>query len=102
MDGSGWLMSRDDDWLMSSPPMSIISWILVGAVAGAVARMIVRTARSGCLFTTVIGILGGLIGGALFHAAGQRGLDEFSLWSIFVASVGAAALLWLLESLARR
>ena len=53
----------------------------------------------GCLFTVAVGIIGGLVGGALFHAAGQRGLDDFSVWSIFVASVGATALLWVLESI---
>jgi len=79
--------------------MSIVSWVLVGLVAGAVARLVVRSRRMGCLFTVAVGIIGGLVGGALFHAAGQRGLDEFSIWSIFVASVGATALLWVLESI---
>ena len=80
--------------------MSIVSWILVGLAAGAIARVVVRTERRGCLFTIVVGIVGGLLGGALFHTAGQRGLDDFSLWSIFVASIGAAVLLLVLESLA--
>jgi uncharacterized membrane protein YeaQ/YmgE (transglycosylase-associated protein family) len=82
--------------------MSIIAWLLVGLAAGAVARIIVRTDRSGCLFTMVVGILGGLIGGALFNTAGQRGLDNFSIWSIFVASIGAAGLLFLLDAITRR
>jgi uncharacterized membrane protein YeaQ/YmgE (transglycosylase-associated protein family) len=50
----------------------------------------------------VVGILGGLIGGALFNTAGQRGLDNFSIWSIFVASIGAAGLLFLLDAITRR
>ena len=82
--------------------MSIVAWLLVGLAAGAVARIIVRTDRSGCLFTMVVGILGGLIGGALFNTAGQRGLDNFSIWSIFVASIGAAGLLFLLDAITRR
>ena len=82
--------------------MSIIAWLLVGLAAGAVARIIVRTDRSGCLFTMVVGILGGLIGGALFNTAGQRGLYNFSIWSIFVASIGAAGLLFLLDAITRR
>lgn len=82
--------------------MSILSWILVGLAAGAIARFVVRTDRRGCLFTMVVGILGSLIGGALFNAAGQRGLDNFSVWSIFVASIGAAALLFVLDAITRR
>jgi len=82
--------------------MSIVAWLLVGLAAGAVARIIVRTDRSGCLFTMVVGILGGLIGGALFNTAGQRGLDNFSIWSIFVASIGAVGLLFLLDAITRR
>jgi uncharacterized membrane protein YeaQ/YmgE (transglycosylase-associated protein family) len=82
--------------------VNILSWIVVGLAAGAVARLVVRSDRSGCLFTIVVGIIGGVIGGSLFTAAGQRGIDEFSIWSIFVASIGAAVLLLVLDTLARR
>ena len=47
----------------------------------------------GCLGTIVVGVLGGLIGGALFNAAGDEGIGDFGLRSMFVAFVGAVVLL---------
>jgi uncharacterized membrane protein YeaQ/YmgE (transglycosylase-associated protein family) len=47
----------------------------------------------------VIGILGGIIGGALFNLIGDEGITDFSLWSILVAFVGACLLLFLLQAL---
>jgi uncharacterized membrane protein YeaQ/YmgE (transglycosylase-associated protein family) len=49
--------------------------------------------RLGCVGTTLVGILGGLIGGFLFNAAGDQGIGEFGLRSMFVAFVGAVVLL---------
>ena len=51
--------------------------------------------RIGCLATIVVGILGGLLGGALFKAAGDEGINDFSLRSVLVAFVGATILLFL-------
>jgi uncharacterized membrane protein YeaQ/YmgE (transglycosylase-associated protein family) len=61
--------------------------------------------KQGCLGTTVVGILGALIGGALFRLAiGDEVdvLDEFDLGSILVAFVGAAALLLALQAIGIR
>jgi uncharacterized membrane protein YeaQ/YmgE (transglycosylase-associated protein family) len=46
-----------------------------------------------------IGILGGVLGGALFNAAGGNGIGDFGLWSILVAFVGACVLLFLMQAL---
>ncbi len=56
----------------------------------------------GCLFTMVIGILGALIGGALFSAAGSTGVTDFNLWSVLVAFVGACLLLLVLQAIGSR
>jgi uncharacterized membrane protein YeaQ/YmgE (transglycosylase-associated protein family) len=45
------------------------------------------------LTTIVIGVIGGLIGGALFNAAGDEGIGDVGLRSMFVAFVGACVLL---------
>jgi len=82
--------------------MNFVSWIIVGLIAGGAARMVTRSNKRGCLPTVVIGIVGALIGGSLFAAAGQKGLDDFSLWSIFVAFVGASLLLLVLGALGGR
>ena len=49
----------------------------------------------GCIGTIVVGVLGGLIGGALFNWAGGDGIGDFGLRSMFVAFVGAVLLLTL-------
>jgi uncharacterized membrane protein YeaQ/YmgE (transglycosylase-associated protein family) len=82
--------------------MGFLSWIVVGLIAGGAARMVTRSNKRGCLPTMVIGMVGALIGGFLFSAAGQKGLDDFSLWSIFVAFVGASLLLLVLGALSGR
>lgn len=74
--------------------MGLLSWIVVGFVAGALARAVTGGARdAGCLATIVIGVVGGLLGGALFNAAGDEGIGDFGLRSMFVAFVGASVLL---------
>ena len=50
--------------------MSWLSWVVIGFLAGVVAKSVNRRAAPGCLGTIVIGIVGGLLGGALFKAAG--------------------------------
>lgn len=75
--------------------MGLLSWIVVGLVAGALAQAATGTKSRGCLGTIMIGILGGLLGGVLFSAADQGGIEEFGLWSMFVAFVGASMLLLL-------
>jgi uncharacterized membrane protein YeaQ/YmgE (transglycosylase-associated protein family) len=74
--------------------VGVIGWIIVGFVAGAFARALTGSgSRLGCLGTIVVGILGGLLGGIIFNAAGSRGIGRFGLWSMFVAFVGACVLL---------
>ena len=73
--------------------MSWLSWIVVGFIAGLFAKAVTGR-RLGCLGTIVIGILGGLLGGVLFQAAGGGGVNSFSLYSIVVAFVGATILLF--------
>ncbi len=82
--------------------MGVLAWIVTGFVAGALAQAVTRTDRQGCLFTIIVGVLGGLIGGALFNAAGERGIDEFGLWSIVVAFLGACLLLLVLQAVGGR
>lgn len=77
--------------------MSVLSWIVVGFVAGGLARVATGARKRGCLGTIAVGVLGGVLGGALFNAVGERGMNEFGLWSVLVAFVGACALLFLLD-----
>jgi uncharacterized membrane protein YeaQ/YmgE (transglycosylase-associated protein family) len=75
--------------------MSWLSWIVVGFIAGALAKVTTGVRGAGCIGTVLIGIAGGLLGGILFAAAGGEGINEFSIYSLLVAFVGATALLFI-------
>lgn len=77
-------------------PMGLIAWLVVGAIAGWLASMVIPTGL-GLLGNIIVGILGGFIGGYLFHAIGEVGMTGLSLWSIFVAFIGAVVLLFLVR-----
>jgi uncharacterized membrane protein YeaQ/YmgE (transglycosylase-associated protein family) len=74
--------------------VGVIAWIVVGFVAGAFARALTGSgSRLGCLGTIVVGIVGGLLGGVIFNAAGEGGIGRFGFRSMFVAFIGACVLL---------
>jgi uncharacterized membrane protein YeaQ/YmgE (transglycosylase-associated protein family) len=72
--------------------MGWLAWIVVGAIAGWLASMVMHS-RLGLLGDIVAGIVGALIGGVLFSAVGVSGLTGFNVWSVFVAFIGAVVLL---------
>lgn len=82
--------------------MNLIAWIVVGLLAGFLARWIVGDDKSGCLYTIAVGVLGAFIGGALMHAAGKRGINDFDLRSILVAALGSVLLLLVLQAIGGR
>jgi uncharacterized membrane protein YeaQ/YmgE (transglycosylase-associated protein family) len=71
--------------------MAVISWIIIGLVAGWLAAQIVG-ARGGMMNNIAVGLLGGVIGGFLFTYIGQAERPSF-FGSLFTATVGAILLL---------
>jgi uncharacterized membrane protein YeaQ/YmgE (transglycosylase-associated protein family) len=89
--------------------VGLVAWVVVGFVAGVFARGVThydaRTpphARLGCLGTIAIGVIGGLIGGALTDAATGEGIGHFGLRSIGVAFLGAVLLLLVVQAISSR
>ncbi len=82
--------------------MSVLGWIIIGLLAGGLAGRVTGVRGQGCLATMVVGIVGGLLGGALFSAAGDEGIGSFGLRSMFVAFVGACVLLLIFGSVTGR
>ena len=71
-------------------------WILLGLVAGALAKFLIPGRDpSGCIITILLGIAGAFIGGWLgtFFGWGRVTQGTFNLRSIGIATVGAAVLL---------
>lgn len=78
-------------------PGSIIGWLLVGLIAGAIAARVVAGRGFGCVVDIVVGVAGAFIGGLLLHLLGASGTVGF--WgSIVVAFIGAAVLLAVLKA----
>jgi len=76
--------------------VSFIVWIALGAFAGWVASMIMKTdAQQGALMNIVVGIIGAFIGGWLMSFAGVAYSGMF--WSTAVAILGAVVLLWVVS-----
>jgi uncharacterized membrane protein YeaQ/YmgE (transglycosylase-associated protein family) len=78
--------------------MSILLWIVFGALAGWIASMIMGTdAQQGSLANIVIGIIGAVIGGFVMSFFGNAGVTGFNLYSLFVAILGSVILIWLVR-----
>jgi uncharacterized membrane protein YeaQ/YmgE (transglycosylase-associated protein family) len=75
-------------------PMGLIAWLIVGAVAGWLASIVMKSNRQqGLLMDIVVGIVGAFIGGFIFNEFGSTGVTGFNFWSVFVAFTGAVVLL---------
>jgi uncharacterized membrane protein YeaQ/YmgE (transglycosylase-associated protein family) len=84
--------------------VGILSWILFGLLAGAIARLVVPGRQSiGCLATLAVGVagafIGGLMGQVLFGHAVRFG---WHLGPFLLAVAGAVVLLLVLEAIAGR
>jgi uncharacterized membrane protein YeaQ/YmgE (transglycosylase-associated protein family) len=78
--------------------MGIIAWIILGLLAGTIARAVVpgRTEPGGCIGTTAIGILGALIGGFIASALGIGEIDDFFDLGTWLIAIGGSVLLLLI------
>ena len=85
--------------------MSIIGWIVLGLLAGVIAKAIMHGAeRAGIVVTTLLGITGALLGGFLATALGLGDpIDEFFDLSTWVAAiVGALIILFIWNAIHER
>jgi uncharacterized membrane protein YeaQ/YmgE (transglycosylase-associated protein family) len=84
--------------------VGILSWILFGLVAGAIARMLVPGRQaSGCIATLAVGLAGALIGGFVGELLFDRDVEfGWDLGPFLLAVGGAVGLLVLLEALGSR
>ena len=82
--------------------MGIIVWIILGLIAGALAKFIMPGRDPGGIFVTIlIGIAGALIGGYISTRMGYGAVDGIDLRSILIAVGGAIILLFLFRLIRR-
>lgn len=83
--------------------MGIIAWLILGAVAGWLASLIMKTdAEQGALANIVVGIIGAVVGGFVFGLFGESSVSGLNLYSLLVATVGAVISLAVYKALTGR
>lgn len=83
--------------------MSILAWIVVGALAGWLASKIVgQDNQMGWMSNILVGILGAIAGGLILSLVGGHGVTGFNLYSILVAIGGASLLLFIMNAFRTR
>lgn len=76
----------------------LLSWILIGALAGWLASLFIGGKGYGCLGNTIVGLIGAVIGGFLASLLDIRG--DFHFWgSLIIAFGGACVFLFVLRLL---
>ncbi|MBY0310152.1 GlsB/YeaQ/YmgE family stress response membrane protein [Patescibacteria group bacterium] len=79
--------------------MGIISWIILGGLAGWISSLIMGTdASQGIGLNILVGVVGALLGGAVFSFFGSYGVTGLNFYSLLVATIGSIILLWLLRA----
>jgi uncharacterized membrane protein YeaQ/YmgE (transglycosylase-associated protein family) len=83
--------------------MGVISWIILGLIAGFIASKIVNRTGSGLILDLVLGMVGAAVGGFIFSGLfGMSWVTGINLWSIIVSVIGAAIVLWIYEAFVAR
>jgi len=74
-------------------------WIIVGIIAGYLAKNVMREGPHGIFGDLVVGVIGAFVGGWIFNYFGHAGVTGLNLGSLLVAFVGAVVFLWGLRQL---
>jgi uncharacterized membrane protein YeaQ/YmgE (transglycosylase-associated protein family) len=82
--------------------MSILSWIILGLIAGFIGSKIVDKQGQGFWLNMALGIIGALVGGFLFSLFGSSGVTGLNIWSMIVAIVGSVVVLLIYNAVAGR
>lgn len=87
--------------------MNILAWIVLGLLAGAIAKAIYPGYQPGGILATILlGIIGAFIGGTLFNLLQTGSLaivsTGLSIPGLFVAVIGALIAIWLWGLMSRR
>jgi uncharacterized membrane protein YeaQ/YmgE (transglycosylase-associated protein family) len=69
--------------------MSILTWMVLGLVAGFIGSKLVNKTGEGMILDILLGVVGAVVGGFLFNRFGAQGVSGLNLYSLFVAVVGS-------------
>jgi uncharacterized membrane protein YeaQ/YmgE (transglycosylase-associated protein family) len=69
--------------------MPIISWIVLGLIAGFIASRVINKTGEGLFRDLGLGIIGAIVGGWLVNILGMAGVTGLNLWSVLLSVAGA-------------
>jgi uncharacterized membrane protein YeaQ/YmgE (transglycosylase-associated protein family) len=79
--------------------MGLIAWIVVGAIAGFLAKQVMGS-KDGLVMMVVLGVVGGLVGGFVAASVLNIGsVDGINIESIAIATIGAIAVIFVARAL---
>jgi uncharacterized membrane protein YeaQ/YmgE (transglycosylase-associated protein family) len=73
--------------------MGIVSWIILGLIAGFIGSKIVDKTGQGFWLNIALGVVGALVGGFIFDLFGASGVTGLNIYSMIVAIVGSVVVL---------
>lgn len=82
--------------------MGVISWIILGLIAGWIASKLVNKTGSGMMIDIALGVVGAIVGGIIAGFFGVAGVTGVNIWSIVVAVIGAVVVLWIYHAVVAR
>ena len=83
--------------------MGIISWIVIGLIAGILGKILMPgDDPGGIILTVVTGMVGAIVGGLVVGLLGGTGVTGLNIWSILVTTLGAVILITLYRLVAGR
>lgn len=84
--------------------MGILSWIIVGLIAGWLADMVMKSPGRGVLFNIILGIVGALVGGFIASAVfgAENAISGINPTSLLVAFLGAVVVIGIVRALPGR
>lgn len=80
--------------------MSIIAWIVLGLIAGFIGSKIINKRGEGMIRDILLGIIGAVVGGWVFHVFGMSGVTGLNIYSLIVAVIGAVVVLLIYHAIA--
>ena len=82
--------------------MGILSWIMLGLIAGFIGSKIVESQGQGFWLDIALGIVGAVVGGFLFDLFGASGVTGLNIYSMIVAVAGSVVVLLIYNALTGR
>jgi uncharacterized membrane protein YeaQ/YmgE (transglycosylase-associated protein family) len=82
--------------------MSILTWIVLGLLAGFIGSKLVNKTGEGVVLDIALGIVGAVVGGFLFNLFGASGVTGLNIYSLVVSVCGAVVFLVAYHVIRRR